>query len=154
MTNRTRRDTGRNDVRGEVPALRKKAGRPSKLTPELQEKLCRAIRAGNFINISCALTGCSPRSTQIWRKRGLEDGRGVFFEFALAIEQALAYSDACDLAVIQAAAAAGEWRAACWVLERRFSERWGQQSKVAHEHAGQKVVVRVVRTKAEGVAQK
>jgi len=34
-----------------------KPGRPTKLTPEVQEEVCNAVRAGNYMETAAALRG-------------------------------------------------------------------------------------------------
>lgn len=45
-------------------------GRPSKLTPELADRLCAHLRTGHYIETACALVGLSKTSMYAWLKNG------------------------------------------------------------------------------------
>jgi hypothetical protein len=88
----------------------------SKYTPEIVERICQLIRAGNSPDLAAEATGI---------------GRATFFRwqankrpFRLAVEQARAEAEAILVGRVQKAAQAGSWRAACWLLERQWPERW------------------------------
>ncbi|MFD1422452.1 hypothetical protein ACFQ4J_01685 [Laceyella tengchongensis] len=106
---------------------RSKAGRPTKLTPALQEKIVTVIRGGNYIETAAAYAGISKQTLYNWLRRGARQKSGQYREFALAVEQALAEAEMRDLALIEQAARDGKWQAAAWRLERRFPKRWGRQ---------------------------
>ncbi|TCW39174.1 hypothetical protein EDC32_102420 [Laceyella sacchari] len=106
---------------------RSKAGRPTKLTPALQEKIVMMIRGGNYIETAAAYAGISKQTLYNWLRRGARQKSGQYREFALAVEQALAEAEMRDLALIEQAARDGKWQAAAWRLERRFPKRWGRQ---------------------------
>jgi hypothetical protein len=91
---------------------------PSKLTPDLQERICQLIRAGNTHEIAAEATGVSARAFYNWKST-----KPAFRE---AIERAEADAEAILVARISKAAAAGSWRAATWLLERRNPERWAR----------------------------
>lgn len=89
---------------------------PSKLTPDVQDRICTLIRAGNTNDIAAAGAGVSLRSFYNWREKKPA--------FAAAVARAEADAEAIMVARIAKAAAAGSWRAAGWMLERRHPERW------------------------------
>jgi len=102
---------------------------PIDLTPELQETVVGALRAGNYIETAAALVGIHHDTLREWVKKGRR-GDPRYEEFASAVAQAIASAEARDLAVI--GKAAGEhWQAAAWRLERRFNDRWGRKNDVA-----------------------
>ena len=118
------------------------AGRPSKLTPALQQKICEAIRAGNYIETAAAFAGIRKSTLYDWLRRGSRTSSGVHHDFAEAVEKALADAEARDVALIAKAASDGVWQAAAWRLERKFPDRWGRRDRldatvkgaVAHTH--------------------
>jgi transposase len=126
-----------------------KGGRPTKLTPELQEELCKVIRAGNYIETACAYVGINKSSVYDWMKRGAREKQRIaaegkkkptkrelpFVEFSNAIEKALSHSEVRDVAII-GKAAEQNWQAAAWRLERKFPDRWGRKDKQQIEHSG------------------
>jgi transposase len=103
------------------------AGRPSKLTPEVQEKILNAIRTGAFIETAAAAAGIHRDTFYEWMKRGEKAPSGMYREFKEQLDIAIAESETMCLALITAASASGVWQAAAWRLERRFPERWAQQ---------------------------
>lgn len=113
------------------PAVRKpavrKVGRPSKLTPEVQDKIVRAISTGNWLDTACAYAGVDSSTVRRWIAKGeSEDAEPVFREFCTAIKQAKAEAEIRAVALIQKAAQDGTWQASAWYLERSFPDRWGR----------------------------
>jgi hypothetical protein len=104
------------------------AGRPTKLTPEVQKKIVDAIRAGNYMETAAAYAGISKDTFYRWLKRGARAKSGIYKNFHDAVEKALAESEVRDVMII-ANAAATDWKAAAWRLERKFPERWGKKSQ-------------------------
>ena len=112
-----------------APKRKPSRGRPTKLTPELQAKICSAIQAGNFIEIAAAFAGIRKATLHNWLRRGARQTQGIYHAFSEAVEKALADSEARDVALIAKAAADGQWQAAAWRLERKFPERWGRRER-------------------------
>jgi transposase len=104
-------------------------GRPTKLTPELQAKICDAIRAGNYLETAAAFAGINKTTLHRWLRRGANAHQGAYHAFSRAVDKAFADSEARDVALISKAAAEGSWQAAAWRLERRFPERWGRREQ-------------------------
>jgi transposase len=104
-------------------------GRPAKLTPELQNKICDAIRAGNYLETAAAFAGIGKSTFYDWLRRGQRVSKGIYHDFSEAVEKALADSEARDVALIAKAAADGQWQAAAWRLERKFPDRWGRRDR-------------------------
>lgn len=129
--------------------MRNKGGRPTKLTPKLQEEICKAIRAGNYIETAAAFAGISKNTLYEWLRRGarekerlaknprakIKKSEAPFVEFSDAVKKALAAAEVRDVMLIGKAAET-QWQAAAWRLERRFPERWGRREKLALEHTG------------------
>ena len=137
-------------------------GRPTKLNPELQEEICSAIRAGNYIEPSAARAGVSKHVLYDWlKKAGVEldrvrrgQAKGLnckvsakaqpFVDFLDAIKKAEAEAEARDVAII-AKAALKQWQAAAWRLERKHYTRWGRKQAIEYkeEKRGGKKVQKV-----------
>lgn len=100
------------------------AGRNTKLTPELQERLCSAISAGNYYEAACSYAGIDYTTFWGWMKRGEKAGKGVFFDFFKAIQKAQADSEVSIVANWKKQIPE-DWKAARDFLARRFPERWG-----------------------------
>lgn len=108
-------------------------GRPTKLTPEVQDRILQAIRAGNYRETAARYGGISPATFYRWLERGERARRGPFREFREAVERAESEAEVRYVAIV-AKAATDDVRAAQWWLEHRFPERWGRrQVDVQHD---------------------
>ena len=108
-------------------------GRKTKLNPQLQERICQLISAGNYIRTACQAVGISGQTYINWMKRGEKSQKGSYFEFFEAVKKAEAQAIARNVAVIQSAAKE-TWQAAAWWLERKHPQDWGKKER--HEHVG------------------
>lgn len=63
-------------------------GRPCKLTPELQKRLCDAIAAGNYYEAACGYAGIDYTTFRRWMERGEKATRGKFCDFCQAVRKA------------------------------------------------------------------
>lgn len=52
-----------------TPARRRR-GRPTRLHPQLQERICDSIRVGNFVETACVANGVSKAVFYVWQKKG------------------------------------------------------------------------------------
>lgn len=113
---------------------------PTKLTPELQDKLCLLISEGNYVRVAQKIVGISHGTYHNWmtygkraiKAAGDQDGYDygsdqVYVDFYRAIRAAEAAAEALRISQIQRAGADGCWQAAAWWLERMFPERWGKR---------------------------
>ncbi len=106
-------------------------GRPSKLTPEVQDTICKYLRAGNTFRTACELAGIAHATGKEWRARG-EDrdpdrpGDEDFAAFATATRRAEEEAIARCAGIVQKAAIEGNLQAATWFLERRRPDEWGR----------------------------
>lgn len=100
-------------------------GRPTECTPENQERFIRAIKLGCDYTDCCNLIGISTETWRKWRVRANE-GTEPYRGFVAAVNVAEAEGSEARMACIHAHAGE-DWRAAAWVQERRFPERYGKQ---------------------------
>lgn len=99
-------------------------GRKSKLTPDLGERFCEAIRLGMNYKLACGYAGISEPTFYRWMQEAeRQGGRKPQREFRDALKSAEAEGAAHSLAVINRAAKDGDWKAAAWILERRHDYR-------------------------------
>jgi hypothetical protein len=110
------------------------AGRPSIISRKLQDEICKAIRAGNYMETAAAYAGVSKDSLYEWMKRGAVERRRrehwgtkkkpgtqekrqhtlalkneqPYLEFSDAVQKALADSEVADLLTVGKAAKGGE----------------------------------------------
>ena len=110
-------------------------GRPSKLTPEVQEKICQAIRAGNYYEAACAYGGIAYSTFREWMVRGEKDKSGKYREFLEAIKRA-EYEAEARLVAMWQKHMPDNWQAIATFLERRYPERWGRK-RLDIEHSGE-----------------
>ena len=82
-----------------------RAGRPSKLTPELQEQILTASREGGCTYAdACRKAGISQSTFHLWKQKGQEQKKGRFSEVSDKLEKAEAEFRAHYLKKIQQAA--------------------------------------------------
>jgi hypothetical protein len=103
--------------------------RPTKLTKGLAEKICRAIRAGNYPAVAARAAGVAESTFYRWMEQGRSAASGIYRDFYEEVKGAEAEAEVRAVAVI-AKAMSGEWRAAVGLLERRFGERWRRRERM------------------------
>lgn len=102
-------------------------GKPSLLTEELADQVVTMLRSGTLPRVACEAVGIDIRTLQRWLERG-RSGRErdkAYREFTERVGRARAEAEARAVAQI-ARAASEDWRAAAWLLERQWPERWGK----------------------------
>lgn len=116
-------------------------GRKTKLTPEVQEKIVKAIEDGNFDFIAAEAAGISKRTFFRWLARGEAESERLgksgarprkserpFWHFWHAIKKAHATAESIRVRIINNASEKN-WQAAAWWLERKHSDRWSRKEK-------------------------
>ncbi|WP_052374188.1 helix-turn-helix domain-containing protein [Methanobacterium sp. SMA-27] len=108
--------------------IKKKQGRPSKLTPELQAEIVLLLKAGNFIETICGTVGINKSTFYDWNNKGKESKhpKNKYRKFHEAVEQAMAWSEARNVALITKHSEEN-WRAAAWMLSRKHPDKWGKK---------------------------
>ncbi len=102
------------------------SGRPLSFTQEKADRVCEAIRRGLTYKQAASYAGISYSTLNRWRIEGVqEDSSSELREFWKAFEQANGEAAFRLLGYIDNAAIAGDWKAAGWILERRFPNEWG-----------------------------
>ena len=113
--------------------------RPTKLTPEVEERLVHAISVGATYKDACACAGISYQTFLNWKKRAQRvmeqmEERGTepeeitdqFVEFFDHIKKAQGEAAMGWLTTINKAARR-DWKAAAWMLERRYPESYDRK---------------------------
>lgn len=95
------------------------AGRKSKYTPEVVERITQAIRNGMTYELACQYAGISHETFYRWMNEKAE--------FSAAVKEAEGAGAMTWLEAIQKAADRGEWTAAAWKLERRYPQLYGRR---------------------------
>jgi len=114
-------------------------GRPSKLAAEVIEQIERLIAAGVSGAEAAAAAGVSRTSFYRWMAVGASCATGW---------SGRAESEAVLVVRIARAAERGSWRAAAWLLERRYPERWARPADrpLAREPVGKDPFADIVAT--------
>lgn len=110
-------------------------GRPTKLTSEVQKRVCDAVSAGNYYEPACIYAGVTYSTMRNWILRGKEAKSGVYFEFVEALTRAEAQAE-IDIVKLWQAQIPTDWHAARDFLERRYNDRWGRKDKQEIAGAG------------------
>ena len=114
---------------------KKRMGRPTKLTAEMQSEIVELLKAGNYIETACAVAGLHKSTFYDWMKiADASTHKNKYTNFSDAVKKAMAWAEARDVAII-ARHSEKYWQAAAWRLERKYPERWGRQ-KMEIEHTG------------------
>jgi transposase len=107
-------------------------GRPPKITQQIQDDICKAIRGGSFMETAAAYGGISKDTLYAWMRHGARGEGAEYVKFSDAIKKALAESEVQGIAQIRAHGKES-WQAVAWYLERRFKERWGRSIKIDND---------------------
>lgn len=110
------------------PSTGRPPGRPPKLTPEVMDVVVNAIAAGNYMDTAAALAGVDKVSLYRWIKKGANATRGIKRDFYKRVTEAMARAEARGVTGISIAAQK-DWKAAAWLLERRYAKRWGKREE-------------------------
>ena len=114
---------------------KKKPGRHTKLTPDIQSEIVELLKAGNYIDTACGVAGISKKTFYEWMKKANASNRSNRYTvFRNAVKKAQCWSEARDVAII-ARHSEESWQASAWRLERKFPDKWGRQ-KLEVEHSG------------------
>lgn len=102
-------------------------GRPPCFSEEVAERVLEAVRQGLPYKQAAAYGGISYSTLNRWRREGeMEDGAEQYREFWRQLEQANGEAALSLVGRVNEAAAQGDWKAASWILERRFPRIWGR----------------------------
>ena len=78
-----------------------RGGRPSKLTPAVQEKIITAIRAGNYAQVAAVYAGITERTYYRWMELGDQARGGRYLQFFQAVKAAEGEAEVRAVAIIQ-----------------------------------------------------
>lgn len=106
-------------------------GRPTLCTPEIADKILKAISIGSYWEPACVAAGVSYKSVRRWLERASQDDaegiseRSPYCQFRDRLKRAEAEAEVSLARMV--ASTPDDWRAQAFVLERRYKERWGKQ---------------------------
>jgi len=101
--------------------------RPSKLTPEIQQKIGDGVSLGLTYALAASAAGVTYQTFNQWMKLGRDSTSGKYFEFYKHIEQRNAEGALKILQKLNDEAKAGNCQVCMFILERRFSEDFGRR---------------------------
>lgn len=114
----------------------KPMGRPKKVDDKMLKELCAYLKAGNYLETSCAAIGLAKNTVYNCMRRGARDrdeGKsGYYVDFLYAVESAMAQGESNHVNNI-AAHAKKSWQASAWMLERKNHKKWGRKETVRNE---------------------
>jgi transposase-like protein len=99
-----------------------KPGRPKgsvKLTPERTDIIVQALEKGHSLTSAARMAGLHRDTLQRWMKRGRKGESPLLCHFYVTVQEALAKSEH-KLVELVFNHAERDWRAAAWLLARRF----------------------------------
>lgn len=108
-------------------------GRPTKLTPEVQERICQGVALGMRYDRAAVAAGVSERVFYDWKARGEAEDSGIYCEFLQALNEAETRGERRLLAKIESHGVndnPGKWQALAWILERRHRNLYGPTKAV------------------------
>lgn len=110
----------------------KKPGRPTLLNPTRQAALLEAIEQGMPLKHAAAVACMSYDTLNRWQKRGEnESAPEEYRQFCQLLRRSQAVAMQVHLSSI-CDAAKRDWRAAAWMLERRYPEDFARQQQLEH----------------------
>jgi transposase len=99
------------------------AGRPTKLTPELQKQVCDSIRKGNYHTVAAKVAGISVKTLRNWLTHGKKFPHGIYGEFRDALLRAEGEAEETIVPEIRSSPDLNDKK---WWLERKHPHRWGR----------------------------
>lgn len=107
-----------------------KVGRKSKLTKERVDKICDALRKGNYVQTACQSVGISQTTYYKWKELGEQGVEPYKTEFLEPTQEAEALGELALQENIYDCANEGNWTASAWILERKYPNRWARTERV------------------------
>ncbi|QEL20445.1 hypothetical protein [Limnoglobus roseus] len=107
-------------------------GRPTKLTDALFRAFVDLLLRGSFRSTACGELGVAPATFRRWLRNGKAYPEGIYADFRRAVAAAESRAEHQMVARI-VAAAAEDWQAAAWLLERKYPHRYGELGELKRE---------------------
>lgn len=120
-----------------LPALDPPTGRIPEIDAETSSRIIGVLRQGHYARVAAAAGGVNTDTFHRWltrgsraKRRSLQTGTPIppadmsYVGFSDGVVEALTGAEILLVDSITRAAGAGDWRAAAWMLERRYRDRW------------------------------
>lgn len=108
---------------------RRGRGQPTKLTPELQAKICQVLELCNVLEDAALFCGLSRTTVFMWMQKGREQGHGKYRDFFDAVETAKA-KRRISINTQMIVHGKRHWQAMAWQAERTDPQHFGLRVKV------------------------
>jgi hypothetical protein len=128
---------------------RDRPGQPTKLTPELIERVAQLLPQTLYLETVGDALGVSRYTWRGWLKRGAKEAarlskpgarprarEALYLQFFAAYKKGLAEAEADSVERIRQSGAT-QWQAAAWLLERRYPQRWSANRRELQRLAAQ-----------------
>lgn len=102
------------------------AGRPSKLTPDVQERILHALKLGASRPDAALFAGIGERTLREWMRLGAEEPEGPFRELRAKVLEAETHVKVTLVGCVLKAAVS-DWRAALALLQCRHPSEFGDK---------------------------
>ena len=130
--------------------------RPTKLTPDIQQKIGDGVSLGLTYALAASAAGVTYQTFNQWMKLGRDSTSGKYFEFHKHIEQRNAEGALRILQKLNDAARAGNCQVCMWILDRRFPEDFGRwvykKTNIVAENLNQNI--EIVATDSDKIREK
>lgn len=118
-----------------------KPGRPTLLNPTRQAVLLKAIEQGMPLKQAAEVAGMSYDTLNHWQKKGESDtAPPEYRQFCQLLRHSQAIAMQVHVSAIHKAAER-DWRAAAWMLERRFPTDFARPQQIEHSAPGGKPLI-------------
>lgn len=110
--------------------------RPTKLTKEMINEVCKVIENGGSNADACAICCINPSTFYLWTSKAENDRmcgkNSIYVEFSNELKKAESKYKIVHLNVINKAALKGDtWQASAWLLERKFPKEFARTDRIA-----------------------
>jgi len=104
-------------------------GRKSKLNDKSKRDIIQVISVGGSKSLACAHAGITLVTLINWLSRGERASSGIYRDFYLEFQQAMARPDIMAMGIVHRAIKEGDISSAKWWLEKKAG--WGQREEPA-----------------------
>ena len=111
-------------------------GNTTKLNDSLIAKMCKYIKAGNYVKVACDKSGISYPVHYRWMSKGRRGVAPIYVKYMKAIKQAEAELES-RIVEHWTDQTQFDWHAAKEFLARRFPDSWGGKENVVVTHQGE-----------------
>lgn len=141
-------------------APKNKTGRKPKLDPVRSMNLLALLQQGHVIEIACKAVGIGASTFYRWMQTGEKAKGGPYREFWEKVTASRSIAEVTLLDTLQKSART-DWRAAAWLLERLFGDRYADKTKFlvsgqikhGHEHQHTHETKQIVVIMPEAIAE-